>query len=118
MGIRKTYPAFVIPLLICATRQVVRRNFFARPAVHNTEDAPEVSNVRISGLLPSVRDLLAAGTARIGGLPICVADSVAVPHSWDRRAWRACPGCGRYHASSPPSERPLPPVALKAGSGL
>src|SRR5438270_3118365 len=118
IGSRELYPAFVIPFLKCATRQVVRRNFFAWPAVHYTEDATEVSNVRISGLVPSVRDLLAAGTACIGGLPICVADSVAVPHSWDRRAWRACPGCGRDHASSPPSERPLPPVALKAGSRL
>ena len=94
------------------------RNFLDCVRVPYTEEATEVSNVRISGLVPSIRDVLTAGTARIGGLPICVADSVAVPHSWDRRAWRACPGCGCDHASSPSAERPLPPVALRAGSGL
>src|ERR1700751_4372053 len=94
------------------------RNFLDCVPVPYTEGATEVSNVRISGLVPSVRDVLAAGTARIGGLPICVADSVAVPHSWDRRAWRACPGCVRDHASSPSAELPLPLVALKAASGL
>src|SRR5438132_13017074 len=71
IGSRALYRAFVIPFLKCASRQVVRRNFFAWPAVHYTEDATEVSNVRMCGLVPPVRDVLASGTAPIRGVPSC-----------------------------------------------